>query len=424
MRDTHHPVIKLGPRFTNLRVILILLSLVLLVPAFGLLVFVADQSRENALNEVKSKALHLARLAAAEEAQIIHSTRQLLQNVAQTPEARRETSPPACDEMVARQIKLYPHYYNLGVIGTSGMRFCSVLTPGQSLDLSGRPYFRRAVETRDFSVGDYQIGASNGKPGISFGYPVIDAAGALRAVVYVVLNLDWFDKSLARTQLPAEAVLSVVDSQGKLLARFPDNDGQVGGAISHAGLQQMLALTSGGTLEGVGANGIRRVWGFVPLHRSASGVLFVRVGIPVAAAYAGIDRAFYRNLALIAAITLLITGVAWAGGERLIMRPVHRLTEAARHLSKGDLSVRTGLPHGEGEFGQLARVFDDMASSIQSEGAALERLMAQQHEANEKLTDGMGELERLNREVTQLSRMSRMLQACQSVEEACEAVAQ
>jgi GAF domain-containing protein len=69
-------------------------------------------------------------------------------------------------------------------------------------------------------------------------------------------------------------------------------------------------------------------------------------------------------------------------------------------------------------------VFDDMAGSIESEGAALERLMAQQKEANEKLIAGMGELERLNREITQLGRMSHILQACQSVEEACAAVVQ
>ncbi len=131
----------------------------------------------------------------------------------------------------------------------------------------------------------------------------------------------------------------------------------------------MLAHSDGGTFEGVAIDGIRRVWGYMPLHRSASGVLFVRVGMPVDAAYAEANGAFYRNLLLIAAAALLIMGIAWAGGERLVIRPVKRLTAAARHLSEGNLGARTGLPHGDSEFGQLARVFDGMAYSIQSEEA-------------------------------------------------------
>ena len=410
--------------FASLRVRLILLTLVVLVPALGLLVYVAIQERKNSLDEVKSQALYLARLAAAEQSQVVQSTRHLLQHLAQTPEARGETTRSACDEMMARQIKLYSHYHELAVAGSDGIRFCSAMLPGQAIDLSSRIYFRRAVETRDFAVGDYQIGGLSGKPGVSFGYPVLDAGGALRGVAYATLDLEWFGKSLVRGQLPPEAALSVIDGQGDIVARFPDRDGQVGKAIPQSALKEMLAQGGNGTYEGIGPDGIRRVWGFVPLHQSASGALFVHVGVPVAAVHAGIDRAFYLDLLLIAAASLLIMGVAWAGGERLVMRPVKRFTEAARHLSEGNLSARTGLPHGAGEFGQLARVFDDMAGSIQSEEAALGRLMAQEKEANENLIAGMTVLERLNREITQLSSMSHVLQACQSVEDACAATVQ
>ena len=414
----------LGAAFASLRVRLLLLTLVVLVPALGVLVYAAIQARENQLDEVRARVLYLARLAAAEESKIVQSTRQLLDYLAQTPEARGGSTQAACDAMVARQIKLHPHYDNLGVIGTNGIRFCSVLLPGQPVDLSSRSYFRRAVETRDFSVGDYQIGNSSGSAAVGFGYPVLDGTGALRAVVYATLSLEWFGQSLARAQLPAEASLTVVDSRGTILARFPDTESQVGKQIAQEGLKYMLARGDSGTFEGVGSDAIRRVWGFVPLHQQASGAMFVRVSLPTATAHAGINHAFYRNLLLIAATALLIMGVAWVGGERLVMRPVKRLTEAAQHLTMGDLGARTRLPHASGEFGQLARVFDVMAESIQSEEAALERLMALQQEANERLLAGMTELERLNREITQLSRMSQVLQACQSVEVACAAVVQ
>ncbi len=409
--------------FASLRVRLILLALVVLVPALGLLVYVANQQRDIEQGEEKAKVLHLARLAAAEESQIIHSTRQLLQYLAETPEARGETSRAACDGMVARQIKLHPHYDNLGVIGPDGIRFCSVLLPEQSVDLSGRTYFRRAIETRDFSVGDYQIGGSSGNAGIGFGYPVLDATGGLRGVVYATLNIKWLGRSLARAQLPPQASLTVVDGQGSILASFPE-DGRTGKRVPPAVLKEMLAESGGGTLEGVAVDGIRRVWGYVPLHQSASSVLFVRVDTPVAAAYAKANGVFHRILLLIAAAALLLMGVAWAGGERLVIRPVKRLTLAARHLSEGNLGARTGLPHDDSDFGQLARVFDGMAYSIQSEEAELARLMAQEKETNQKLVAGMEELEWLNREITQLGLISNELRACQGVEEACAVVAQ
>ena len=40
-----------------------------------------------------------------------------------------------------------------------------------------RVYFRRALETRDFAIGEYQIGRITGKATLNFGYPVLDDAG-------------------------------------------------------------------------------------------------------------------------------------------------------------------------------------------------------------------------------------------------------
>src|SRR5580658_3060421 len=65
------------------------------------------------------------------------------------------------------------------------------------------------------------------------------------------------------------------------------------------------------------------------------------------------------------AIGLLALIAAWFGGERFIIRQVLELTRAAQKLSSGDLNARTGLDESEGELGQLARQFDDMADSLQ-----------------------------------------------------------
>ncbi len=65
------------------------------------------------------------------------------------------------------------------------------------------------------------------------------------------------------------------------------------------------------------------------------------------------------------AVGFLALMAAWFGGERFILRQIREITKTTERLSSGDLEARTGLTKAEGEFGQLARQFDEMASSLE-----------------------------------------------------------
>ncbi len=361
--------------FASVRIRLILLVLLVLAPAFGLLVYVADRERENGKDDVREKALYLARLAAAEQSQIVQVTHSKLQYLATAPETRGAGN-GACDALLAREIKSHPYFDNLGVLGPDGIRFCSVLQPDQKVDLSDRTYFRRALETRQFSIGDFQIGKSSGKPSIGFGYPALDANGAVRGVVYATLNLDWIGQSLARKQLPPEAALSVIDNQGTMLARFPANDELIGKPIAPAVLREILMHQGDGTLDGAGSTGARLVWGYVPLLEGPSGSLIVRVSIPVGTAYVRVEQTYYRNLLFIALTAMGVMFIAWVGSERLIMRPVQALNTTVQRLRRGEYGVRTGAKYAEGELGELARAFDNLAAALQDREEAQREYLA------------------------------------------------
>ena len=60
---------------------------------------------------------------------------------------------------------------------------------------------------------------------------------------------------------------------------------------------------------------------------------------------------------------------------RGIVRPLERLTETARALGRGDLSVRSGLTT-RGEVGTLAQAVDEMADRLQRQMAAEKALLA------------------------------------------------
>src|SRR6185369_3313444 len=64
-------------------------------------------------------------------------------------------------------------------------------------------------------------------------------------------------------------------------------------------------------------------------------------------------------------VGLLALAAAWFGGEHFVLRQIRKLFRSARLLAAGDLSSRTGLSHEQGEIGELARTFDEMAARLQ-----------------------------------------------------------
>ncbi|WP_163361006.1 HAMP domain-containing protein, partial [Escherichia coli] len=66
-------------------------------------------------------------------------------------------------------------------------------------------------------------------------------------------------------------------------------------------------------------------------------------------------RAAYLQLGLVGVLVLL---GAWFMSERLILRPIHILTNAATRFGAGDLSARSALANLPPEFVPLAQAFN------------------------------------------------------------------
>ncbi|MFH1008941.1 MAG: ATP-binding protein [Candidatus Latescibacterota bacterium] len=90
-----------------------------------------------------------------------------------------------------------------------------------------------------------------------------------------------------------------------------------------------------------------------------------------------------RNLTWLGVVIVFTLMVAWFGSDFLVMRNVNALISATRRLGGGDLSARTGMSYDQGELGDLARVFDGMAGS-------LEEQKAERKQAEEKLIHSHG----------------------------------
>ncbi|MFI5340266.1 MAG: cache domain-containing protein [Candidatus Methylomirabilales bacterium] len=373
------------PSLSSLRVRLLLLVLLALIPARGLGIYTAWEMREAARAEALQDAMRLARIASTAGERLVEGTHQILIVLARLPEVRSQNA-SACSALFADLLKLYPFYSNFGAATANGDVFCSAVTFEGLSNIGDRTYFRRAVERRDFATGEYQIGRITGKAVINLGYPVLDGAGRVAAVVSAGLDLSWLNRLLAESRLPEHSTITVVDGAGQVLARYPEPEKWVGKSFPDAPfIRAAIYQQDEGTVEGSGLDGTPRLFAFTPLHfGEGERFAYVYIGIPKDSAFAKVNQIDTRSLVGfggVLAFALLATGI---GSKVLILRPVTALVQTMRRLGAGDLSVRTGLPHTPSEIGRLAAALDEMAGGLEARPAGASRTTELLQECEER----------------------------------------
>jgi PAS domain S-box-containing protein len=361
---------------SSLRSRLLLLVLLAVIPALGLTLYTASEDRQREANHIREDALRLAQIVSVEEEQLIRGTRQLLVTLAELPQVVREGDPAMCSAFFADLLKQYHRYDNLGAIELDGDVFCSALPTAGPINAADRGYFQRALQTRDFAIGDYQIGRITGKPSINFGYPVLDEDGQVQAVVFAALDLDWLNQREyeVTAQLPQGLTLTKIDRDGVVLVHEPDPEKWVGQPALETPLAQTVLAQGQGVVEAVGLDGVPGVYAFAPVSsRLYARDMYVIIGIPEDVAFAEVNRVLARNLAGLGLVAVLALAAAWAFGDVFILRQVNALLQATKRLNGGDLGARTALPPAQGELGQLARAFDQMAEALEQRAAERKR---------------------------------------------------
>ncbi len=375
--------------FSSLRVRLLLLVLLAVIPALGLIIYTGLEQRRQAAVHAQENALRVLHQSMMQQDLLIAGARQLLVTLAHLPQVRKLDS-QGCSAILAELLEEHPYYANLGAIAPNGDLFCSVRPFQGRVNVADRAYFQRAMATRDFAIGDHQVGRVTGKGTINFGYPFVSGAGEVKAVVFAALDLAWLHKLAAEAQLPQGSTFTVIDSNATILARYPDHENWVGLSMPETPIFKAIRAEQWeGTAEARGLDGVPRLYVFTPIRGWRGSGIICAVGIPIAAVFGEVNRILTRNLASLGLVTLLALGAAWFGGDLFIRRRVNALVDATRRLAGGDLSARTGIASGEGELDHLARAFDVMAEG-------LERHVAERTRAADALRQQLSRISLLN----------------------------
>ena len=357
----------------SLRIKLIQLVLLALLPALGLIIYSAQEQRQDAAAFAENEALRLARILSASHQRLIDSTGHLLVALARIPEIRNHRS-AECFALLSDLIEEYPPYSNLAVADITGDVFCQALAVERPTNIADRTYFQRAVKEKRLSIGEYQVGRATGKAALNLGYPIVDKRGAVVGVVFAAIDLAWFNQIVSAGELPKNSTLSIYDRQGTVLARHPNSEQWVGKAAGESQIFGTVSVEAEGIIEATGLDDKKRLYGFTSFGASSGQRdIYLAIGIPVEIAFAGANWTLTVNLAALLVVSVLALLAAWYAGDALVLRPLGVLLNATARVAAGNLSTRTGLPHGNDEIGRLAASFDTMAESLELEKAEADK---------------------------------------------------
>jgi len=355
----------------SLRFRLLMLVLVAVIPAWGVIAYTASEQRRMAVVEIQRQVLRLAKFSAREEEQVLQGSRQILIALANFVR-KTDENPFECSVFCTDLLKQFRRYANIGAVKSNGDVFCSAVALDRLTNAADQSWFRRAVESGDFTVGDYHVGRITGKPVLVLSYPYRVVEGGPAAVVFAALDLKWLNRYIfeIESRLPDGFTIIQIDENAVVLARQPKAEQWLGRSMIEYDFISEILSQKKGVIEAPGDEDKPYIYAFAPLQsffRKRPGYMIL--GIPRQLAFAESNRVLGRNLILLSIVAAVALLATWFGGNLFIMRQVKAMAQASRRLASGEMGARTGLDYGSGELGQLAKTFDEMATALEQRQA-------------------------------------------------------
>lgn len=194
----------------------------------------------------------------------------------------------------------------------------------------------------------------------------VETGGAVIARI----KAEAMDDLFRDVKLPPQAVLTILDAQGRVMYRSRSMETYLGTDVSNSTLFAALAEESTAVIEVASPiDGTKRVYG---LARAGATDYITTVGVPSASLHEPARQQLARYV-LLTALALLCAAGAALFIARGVARPLRRLREATRRFGVGDRTARAEEKGGD-EIAQLGATFNRMAARIEEREARLTEL--------------------------------------------------
>ncbi|HTH78852.1 MAG TPA: PAS domain-containing protein [Ramlibacter sp.] len=353
------------------RLLVVLAAAVL--PLCAAIAWVAEHEDSAAVELEKSQLKFTASALAANEDRAVDAARQMLEAIAAMPELR-QVPHGRCQAYFETLRERNSVYANIGLLAPDGRTLCHALgAKGEASSVKDRDYFRRALATRSFVMGEPIVGNVSRARALPFALPVIED-GEIVAIAAASLDLAKAANALNGVEIPAGARLLVADRQGHVLMEQPAQAAKSAlRTATDPTLLEAARTRESVTGLGVDAEGETRLFAIASSRPVGEQGFVVRVGVARATVIHSLwGRARDSLIAFLLLLACAMASVWWVGG-RIIVKPAKQILGAVRRLELGRLDARVPLVGASrGEFARIGAAFNLMADSLQLRQADLE----------------------------------------------------
>ncbi len=352
-------------------------SLVLL-PLLGLLLSGLEENqgmrRTSLLNSMYQTAKTSGLLVDAS----LQEARRLAQTIA-AESANQGLEPRQLQALLERIARERTDLLNLGVFDATGHPLAAATPWPEGLDISDRPYFQQAIQTKETVVSELLIGRTMKRPAVVAAAPIVDGDSQVRGVVTVSLRLDQLARRMVDIGLRPGQALFVMDSRGRLVFHTTrlETSWEERDLSKLSEVQEALAGSPVLTTEFTGLfREDRRIAALVP---TAQHGWLVGLTWGTQEAFEEMNRIRRQQLAAFVTIALLV--LAGAGGlATYLSGRVSRLVAQAHTLGRGELGEWAPIEPsrmGTGdELDELTEAFNHMAGELKAERERRETFIA------------------------------------------------
>jgi signal transduction histidine kinase len=267
----------------------------------------------------------------------------------------KDTGSPTIRDNLENVLRTRPFWLDLRITNAAGTTLMSQPTRREILSNALTDYLVSEMRERNSWAVVTDRTVDEARPIVIIAVPVERVGAVIARIDGAAIN-QLFDS----IELSSQVIISVVDSDGRVLYRRRGSEAPSEADASWAPLSSVLTNARTNVIELTSPiDGVKRVYGMAHVRDTG---LVALIGIPSSTLYEPARRRLIRY-SLTGFVALLLALGAALVIERSIVRPVRRLRATAQRLGGGDLTARAPRLGG-GEIGDLGSAFNTMATQI------------------------------------------------------------
>ncbi len=352
----------------SLRTRLVLLVFVALLPTFLLVIYNAHINQQESLERARESLLAVTRMADLSQERSVEGARQLLTAITSGPSLKNRELNALCVAFLRNIGESYPIYATLGLLDLDGNVVCNSVNASSAKGGADRTYFKDALATKAFSIGEYQVGRATGVPSIHAAMPVLDSSGNPSGVAFAALSLAKLSFG-TDVVLPPDVDLALTDRNGIILATSPPRLELIGQKYRDEALFGAMKAVPSGVFEAKDPTGIEKFYSVAPVGDFSRPGLFVIASVPRGTIIAPLKRSLTVSLSVLTLLTGLgLLAAQWLG-SRMIVAPARRLLTQMHELVGGASVGRDAPLHSHDEMSELSHTFGRAAEILKAREA-------------------------------------------------------